>query len=40
MDDFLARYRMTNFGSRNGLRAEYFYGQEAKPDEPAPWTRA
>ncbi|KAF7505914.1 hypothetical protein GJ744_012449 [Endocarpon pusillum] len=40
MDDFLARYRMTNFGPRNGLRAEYFYEQKAKPDEPAPWHRA
>ena len=40
MDDFLARYRMTNFGPRNGLRAADFYEQEAKPDEPAPWHRA
>lgn len=36
MDDFLARYRITNFGPRNGLNRAYFYGQKLqRPDKPA-----
>jgi hypothetical protein len=36
MENFLARYRMTNFGPRNGLEPSWFYKQRSEPDEPVP----
>jgi hypothetical protein len=43
MDDFLARYRKTNFGPRNGLNTSYFYEQrrqEQQAGSPAPYMSA
>jgi hypothetical protein len=37
MDDFLARYRMTNFGPRNGLNRHYFYERKQQLGKPAPY---